>query len=163
MYGQTDRQMDGRTDELIRVGLGNVKKSLWCGTDAAHAFLGNSIFSLGSRVCTPILNPAVLVLAPHKLCSHIAKSYEPRSSHKTWHSGHSFRMRTLRVVHGHSSVHFTSFHSCLCHLLCKNYFELLMVWRMQTRAPVCALWQFMWKMNETHDMFDCSKLVNFLI
>jgi len=48
--------------------------------------------SLGSRVCTSILNPAVL--APHKLspplshvsssCSHVPKSYKPRSSRKTW-------------------------------------------------------------------------------
>ena len=51
--------------------------------------------SLGSRVCTSILNPAVL--APHTLllplshisssCSHANKSYKPRSSCKTWAGG----------------------------------------------------------------------------
>ncbi len=52
----------------------------------------------GAGFCTSILNPAVLV--PHKLsppfshvsssCSHVAKSYEPRSSRKTWPPCFSF-------------------------------------------------------------------------
>ncbi len=51
--------------------------------------------NLGSKVCTSILNPAVL--APRTLllplshisssCSHADKSYKPRSSHKTWAGG----------------------------------------------------------------------------
>ena len=57
-----------------------------------HPLPNEQYFSLGSRVCTYILNPAVM--APHKLslpishvsssCSRVAKSYKPRSSCKTW-------------------------------------------------------------------------------
>jgi hypothetical protein len=54
--------------------------------------INGQLFSLGSRVCTSILHPAVLAL--HKLslplshvyssCSHVVKSYKPRSAHMPW-------------------------------------------------------------------------------